>query len=61
MSNMSYCRFENTFHDLADCAEHIHDGHFTGSEKEYRERLIQLCKDIVEECDGEEVDEDSDE
>lgn len=61
MSNMSYCRFENTFHDLEDCAEHIHDGHFTGSEKKYRERLIQLCKDIAEECDWEEDEEDEEE
>lgn len=25
MSNMSYCRFENTARDLCDCAEHIQD------------------------------------
>ena len=26
MSNMSYCRFENTTSDLDDCIEAIHEG-----------------------------------
>jgi hypothetical protein len=25
MSNMSYCRFENTLHDLRDCQDHFGD------------------------------------
>lgn len=49
MSNMSYCRFENTARDLSDCAEHIHDN-LGRSEYETRARLklISLCKDILQ-------------
>lgn len=25
MANMSYCRFENTYHDLLDCEDHFGD------------------------------------
>jgi hypothetical protein len=50
MSNMSYCRFENTLSDLNDCYENIHDV-LQGSEKTARQRLIELCQRIVdEEC-----------
>jgi len=60
MGNMAYCRFENTFSDLSECAEHIHDDDLNRDEKRYRKELIQLCKTIVEECEGEEEDEDED-
>lgn len=54
MSNMSYCRFENTVSDLVDCEEHIHDrlresSHWRGGEKTARIRLIESCKRILEE------------
>jgi hypothetical protein len=49
MSNMSHCRFENTLRDLEDCANHISDNDLSESEKKFRERLIELCKDIAEE------------
>jgi len=49
MSNMSYCRFENTYKDLGDCydnwEEDISD---SDSEEEYRKKLLGLCKSIVE-------------
>jgi hypothetical protein len=49
MSNMSYCRFENTARDLADCAEHIHDGLTDNTyEAKARLRLIGLCKSILQ-------------
>ncbi len=62
MSNMSYCRFENTFGDLEDCYHALHEeGGVEGVEqdaneyeKPYIKRLIELCKDIVEEF-GDEV------
>jgi hypothetical protein len=55
MSNMSYCRFQNTVQDLQDCYDNM------GSIGEYeddvsdndrrelksRERLIKLCVDIA--------------
>jgi hypothetical protein len=46
MANMSYCRFENTFKDLQDCYMNMDDIDNT-SEHQYREKLIQLCKEIV--------------
>jgi len=57
MSNMSYCRFENTFRDLQDCYEHMHaregDGDDDLSEREakYRARLVKLCHDIANDWD----------
>ena len=47
MANMSYCRFENTLLDLADCFDHWDDTVSEGEEKA-RERLVRLCLDIVE-------------
>lgn len=51
MANMSYCRFENTYRDLVDCYTNM-EGELSGSEHKYRERLITLCKDIVDAYDG---------
>ena len=48
MSNMSYCRFENTYKDLRDCVEHIEDENLSESEKFYRGRIIELSKEISE-------------
>lgn len=39
MSNMSYCRFENTYRELCDCVEHIEDENLSESEKFYRGRI----------------------
>ena len=47
MANMSYCRFENTFHDLQDCEEHMDCDDLSESEERYRDRIIQLCMDIA--------------
>jgi len=46
MTNMSYCRFENTYHDLMDCVEHMDDDNLSDSENDYREKLLNLCIDI---------------
>ena len=48
MSNMSYCRFENTASDLADCFDHMYDD-LEGSEQEARARIIRMAHDIAEE------------
>lgn len=48
MANMSYCRFENTYRDLRDCFDHLTDP-TSGSEKEYKQRLVQCCADILRE------------
>ena len=51
MANMSYCRFENTFHDLEDCQEALFENGLDGlseTETKYAKRLIEVCMDIVE-------------
>lgn len=56
MPNMNYCRFENTYGDLQDCYDALcNEGGIEGLEEEasqyekpYIKKLIQLCKDIVE-------------
>ncbi len=49
MSNMSYCRFENTLRDLRDCYDALHDGEKPSSEGERRalNRLLETCSDMV--------------
>ncbi|MFW5847855.1 MAG: hypothetical protein ACOCVF_02965 [bacterium] len=48
MGNMSYCRFENTSRDLADCAENLEDELSSEFEIRAREDLIKICADILE-------------
>ena len=54
MGNMSYCRFENTAKDLADCVQAINMGQ-TDELNEYEieglKLLLNLCSEIVEEED----------
>ena len=47
MANMSYCRFQNTFGDLDDCKENLFKK-LSRSENAYRDRLIELCQEIIE-------------
>lgn len=51
MSNMSYCRFQNTLEDLRDCEEHINDIDISEEELQARNRLVEMCEDIVKEAD----------
>jgi len=53
MPNMSYCRFENTAGDVADCLHALNNGEGADSElneyeKRGKRRLIALCRQIVE-------------
>jgi len=54
MSNMSYCKFENTYRDLRDCFIYLknqfdEDGNkLSKSEQRYRDQLIDLCHQISE-------------
>jgi hypothetical protein len=50
MANMSYCRFENTYKDLLDCSRNLNNVS-SDSEERYRERLVELCREIVDEAD----------
>ena len=47
MSNIGYCRFQNTERDLRDCYEHLSDEELSVEEERTRERLIELCKLVV--------------
>jgi hypothetical protein len=47
MSNMSYCRFENTYSDLEECLEALqNDGLENLSESE-----LLFAKQLIETCD----------
>jgi hypothetical protein len=54
MANMSYCRFENTLHDLQDCEEVLQNEE--GMDKEHElpsaVRLILICRSIAEKFEG---------
>lgn len=58
MSNMSYCRFENTLKDLQDCADHMSDADISVSEKKARKQLIEVCREIIDNEDDPIEDED---
>ena len=47
MANMSYCRFENTYMDLQDCIENMHEPASNERDERYRKRLLELLKEVV--------------
>lgn len=47
MSNMSYCRFENTYKDLRDCYKNMANPE-SEDEKIFRKELVELCKMIAD-------------
>lgn len=56
MANMSYCRFENTLHDLADCANALEGVVYDGesiSEREwnYAKQMRSWCESFIETFD----------
>jgi len=54
MSNMSYCRMENTYRDLQECVENWEETK-SESELKYRNKIIKLAGEITE-AFGEEKD-----
>ena len=52
MSNMSYCRFENTLRDLRDCWENweFSQSELSKSEEIAKEKLRMLCIEIAEDA-----------
>jgi len=50
MSNMSYCRFQNTLNDLRDC-ENSFDDINSIEELVAAKRLLQTCQRIVDSID----------
>lgn len=63
MANMSYCRFENTLHDLVDCVNALEAVVYEGesiseSEWKYAKRMKEWCDrfiEAIENCDEEEI------
>jgi hypothetical protein len=47
MSNMSYCRFENTVSDLEDCVESWSDGVSSKDEAQARQRLVRVAEELL--------------
>lgn len=50
MSNMSYCRFQNTLNDLRDCYQYMTDANLSQDETRARQKLVDLCAEILSEC-----------
>ena len=63
MANMSYCRFENTLSDLADCVDALDEviyNHEEISESEWKcaKRMKVWCErylEIFDDCEEEEI------
>lgn len=48
MANMSYCRFENTSRDLADCVHALEcDEKISEREMQYVRVMRTLCEDFI--------------
>lgn len=48
MANMSYCKFENTYHDLLDCFNSITEPAETERDERYRIRLIKFLAEQMD-------------
>jgi hypothetical protein len=48
MANMSYCRFENTFNDLIDCFDNIHEEAENMRDERARKQMIQYLKEQID-------------
>jgi len=48
MANMSYCRFENTFNDLIDCFDNIHEEAENMRDERARKQMIQYLRDQID-------------
>ncbi len=54
VSNMSYCRFQNTLSDLRDCYDSMsEDIELSYEEKRARFALIKLCCEIADDFEDE--------
>lgn len=59
MANMSYCRMENTYRDLRDVKENWDEAQ-SESELKFRDKILKLCNDIVDDFGEWDDDEDDD-
>ena len=51
MANMSYCRFENTYHDLIDCFDNIWEEAENERDERHRKNLIRFLKERLDEIE----------
>jgi len=51
MANMSYCRFENTYHDLIDCFDNIWNEAENERDERYRKNMIRFLKERIDEIE----------
>ncbi len=58
MSNMSYCRFQNTSGDLLDCADAVEDDGLPESKTELQalKSMLDDCQRILDNVDADELD-----
>lgn len=56
MSNMSYCRFENTYNDLLDCQENLLDNDLSRTEFNARKSMIKTMKEMITDWEESEFD-----
>ena len=49
MSNMSYCRFENTSRDLAECVNALDENDIESKSEFYHmKKMIDYCSEFIE-------------
>ena len=51
MANMSYCRFENTYHDLTDCFDNIWNEAENERDERHRKYMIRFLKERLDEIE----------
>ena len=56
---MSYCQFENTYKDLLQCLNSMNNK-LSERETGYRERLVDVCREIIEEYELNKMSEEDD-
>lgn len=56
MSNMSYCRFQNTAKDMRECVETLDEdstlAELRGDELRSAIHMIKMCRDVAEQFEG---------
>ena len=57
MSNMAYCRFENTYKDLQDCVHSLEEKsleELSDREQKFAKSMRELCEEYLELTEKEE-------
>lgn len=52
MANQSYCRFQNTWIDLADCSENLPYQDLSFEEALAFRKLVKICREIAQQYEG---------